>query len=160
MARHFDVPLIEAKGLCFLLLRLRDYFGQQHSRAEVVSDWDFRRLAAPASYCLDSLLLVSSCHAVWKPKKPCGGSHVERGQGWASWQPTPVCQLCERATLEVRILQSQSSCPSSHWIDISCFSWTLLKPQLVSKNKCFIIFKLSSGQKVLGWFVVQQYIIF
>ena len=30
MARHFDVPLIEAKGLCFLLLRLCDYFGQQH----------------------------------------------------------------------------------------------------------------------------------
>lgn len=126
----------------------------------MVSGWDFRRLAAPASYCSDTLLLDSSCCAVWKPKKPRGGSHVERGQGWARWQPTPVCQLCECATLEVSILQPQSSCPSSHWIEISCFSWTQLKPQLVSKNKCFIFFKLSLGHKVLGWFVVQQYIIF
>lgn len=30
MASHFDVPLIEAKGLRSLLLRLPDYFGQQH----------------------------------------------------------------------------------------------------------------------------------
>ena len=70
MARHFDVPLIEAKGLCFLLLRLRDYFGQQH---KVGLRWFLTETLGDQESCMDGVLSREGCRA----PMPTGGVHEE-----------------------------------------------------------------------------------